>query len=67
MSDKKKMNKAIVKVCKRLWARNMLASADGNVSYRLSDDRVHDLLGVAEAILSDVARGVYECTRYENS
>ncbi|MCB0407552.1 MAG: class II aldolase/adducin family protein [Bdellovibrionales bacterium] len=40
MSDKKKMNKAIVKVCKRLWARNMLASADGNVSYRLSDQEI---------------------------
>ena len=44
------------------------AESEGRqVSYRLSDNRVHDLLGVAEAILSDVARGVYECTRYENS
>lgn len=44
------------------------AESEGRqVTYRLSDDRVHDLLGVAEAILSDVARGVYECTRYENS
>ena len=34
------------------------------VSYRLSDDRVDDLLGVAESLLADVARGVYECTRY---
>lgn len=34
------------------------------VSYRLSDDRVGQLLGLAEALLADVARGVYECTRY---
>lgn len=32
--------------------------------YRLSDDRVGDLLAMAESLLSDVARGVYECTRY---
>ena len=32
--------------------------------YRLSDDRVGDLLVMAESLLSDVARGVYECTRY---
>lgn len=43
------------------------AESEGRqVSYQLSDERVHDLLGVAEAILSDVARSVYECTRYEN-
>ncbi|MCL4294569.1 MAG: winged helix-turn-helix domain-containing protein [Anaerolineae bacterium] len=34
------------------------------VTYRLSDDRVGQLLGLAEALLADVARGVYECTRY---
>ena len=34
------------------------------VTYQLSDDRVGDLLGMAEALLADVARGVYECTRY---
>ncbi len=34
------------------------------VSYHLSDDRVGELLGLAEDLLSDVARGVYECTRY---
>lgn len=32
--------------------------------YRLSDDRVGDLLAMAESLLSDVARGIYECTRY---
>lgn len=34
------------------------------VSYQLSDDRVGDMLALAEALLADVARGVYECTRY---
>lgn len=34
------------------------------VKYRLSDDRVADLLGLADTLLADVARGVYECTRY---
>ena len=33
--------------------------------YQLSDTRVADLLALADEILSDVARGVYECTRYE--
>ena len=37
------------------------------VTYRLSDDRVGQLLGLAEALLADVARGVYECTRYNVS
>jgi len=35
-----------------------------HVIYALSDDRVGELLGLAESLLSDVARGVYECTRY---
>jgi DNA-binding transcriptional ArsR family regulator len=34
------------------------------VEYRLSDPRVNELLTLAESLLSDVARGVYECTRY---
>ncbi len=34
------------------------------VLYRLSDDRVADLLALAESLLADVARGVYRCTRY---
>jgi DNA-binding transcriptional ArsR family regulator len=44
-----------------------LVAAEQNwrhVTYYLSDDRVGDLLGLAESLLSDVARGVYECTRY---
>jgi DNA-binding transcriptional ArsR family regulator len=35
-----------------------------NVHYRLSDSRVSMLLGLAEELLADVAKGVYECTRY---
>ncbi len=34
------------------------------VSYRLSDDRVADLLSLSESLLADVAQGVYQCTRY---
>ena len=34
------------------------------VTYHLSDDRVGDLLVLAESLLADVAKGVYECTRY---
>lgn len=37
------------------------------VTYRLSDDRVGDLLSLAETLLADVARGVYQCTRYAAS
>lgn len=32
--------------------------------YQLSDERVKTLLSLAEELLSDAARGVYECTRY---
>ena len=38
-----------------------------HVTYHLSDDRVGDLLAMAESLLSDVARGVYECTRYNKT
>jgi len=34
------------------------------VRYQLSDRRVATLLRVAEELLADVAKGVYECTRY---
>jgi DNA-binding transcriptional ArsR family regulator len=37
------------------------------VTYRLSDPRVLELLELAELLLADVARGVYQCTRYEES
>jgi DNA-binding transcriptional ArsR family regulator len=32
--------------------------------YRLADDRIDSLLRLAEEVLSDVANGVYQCTRY---
>lgn len=34
------------------------------VYYQLSDERVATLLRLADELLADVARGVYECTRY---
>lgn len=34
------------------------------VYYQLSDPRVALLLGMVDEVLADVARGVYECTRY---
>ncbi|MFN8473855.1 MAG: metalloregulator ArsR/SmtB family transcription factor [Anaerolineae bacterium] len=35
-----------------------------HVYYRLSDERVGQLLCLAEELLADVAQGVYQCTRY---
>jgi len=34
------------------------------VRYQLSDLRVETLISLADEVLADVARGVYECTRY---
>ena len=34
------------------------------VRYQLSDTRVSELLHLVDVLLADVARGVYECTRY---
>ncbi len=43
----------------------VVAERDGRfMTYHLSDDRVGDILALAESLLADVARGVYECTRY---
>ena len=33
---------------------------------QLSDPRVNEILDVASSLLADVAKGVYECTRYAN-
>lgn len=35
------------------------------IYYRISDPRVKTILQEAEQLLSEVAKGVYECTRYE--
>jgi DNA-binding transcriptional ArsR family regulator len=41
------------------------SAAEGRfVRYALSDKRVGRLLNLADELLADVARGVYECTRY---
>ena len=52
-----------------LWDCGLVAREQQGrfVRYRLSDERVATLLGLADELLSDVARGVYECTRYTNS
>ena len=43
----------------------VVAEQEGRyVTYHLSDDRVGELLALAESLLADVARGVYACTRY---
>ncbi|GIW69240.1 MAG TPA: helix-turn-helix transcriptional regulator [Chloroflexi bacterium] len=34
------------------------------VQYQLSDERVAQLLRLADELLADVVKGVYECTRY---
>lgn len=44
----------------------VVSEQDGRfVHYQLSDPRVETLLQLAEELLADVARGVYECTRYD--
>lgn len=35
-----------------------------NALYSLADDRVVALLRLADELLADVAKGIYECTRY---
>ena len=35
-----------------------------NAVYSLADDRVVALLRLADELLADVAKGIYECTRY---
>lgn len=43
----------------------VVAEQEGRyVIYHLSDDRVGELLSLAESLLADVTRGIYECTRY---
>ncbi|MBI2939957.1 MAG: winged helix-turn-helix transcriptional regulator [Chloroflexi bacterium] len=38
-----------------------------HVHYRLGDARVAAILGLADELLADVAKGIYECTRYSAS
>lgn len=37
------------------------------VYYSLSDERIAKLLDLADEILADVAKGIYQCTRIQNS
>jgi hypothetical protein len=34
------------------------------VRYKIPDERVHQLLSLADELLTEVARGIYECVRY---
>lgn len=50
----KRTAREIVEICIRLHGRNMLAGADGNISYRLSDDEI--LItpsGIAKAFMNE--------------
>ncbi len=40
MSDTSLIKHQIIDVCKRLYQKNLLASGDGNVSYRVSDSEI---------------------------
>jgi DNA-binding transcriptional ArsR family regulator len=43
----------------------VMATQQGRfVYYALSDERVERLLRLADELLADVAKGIYECTRY---
>jgi ArsR family transcriptional regulator, cadmium/lead-responsive transcriptional repressor len=35
-----------------------------SVRYQLSDERVASLMSLADTLVAEVARGIYECTRY---
>lgn len=34
------------------------------VRYKISDERVRQLLSLADVLVTEVAKGIYECTRY---
>lgn len=38
--DRSRAQQEIIEICKRLHARNLLAAADGNVSYKISDSEI---------------------------
>lgn len=43
-----------------------LSRRDGrHIYYRASDPRVHEIIRLAEELLAESAKGIYECTRYE--
>lgn len=50
-----------------LWDCGLVAREQQGrfVRYRLSDERVAALLNLTDDLLAEVARGVYECTRYD--
>lgn len=49
-----RVSREIVEICRRLHSRNMLAGADGNISYRVSDEEI--LItpsGIAKAFMNE--------------
>lgn len=53
------LERQIVQICRNLHSRNLLAAADGNVSYRISDDEI--LItpsGVAKAFMQETAMAI---------
>lgn len=43
----------------------LIATQQGRfVNYQLADERVTEILNMVDELLADVAKGVYECTRY---
>lgn len=70
MSARSGKRKIFVRQCDHLRCLSdcdlVLSTPQGRYTlYQLSDPRVATLLGLAEELLHDVARGIYECTRYE--
>ena len=58
----------IVEICERLHRRNMLAAADGNISYRISDDEI--LItpsGISKAFMNSEHRFSVGMDRNESS
>jgi DNA-binding transcriptional ArsR family regulator len=50
--------------CLRECGLVVCAQENHYVRYQLSDQRVARLLRLADELLADVAKGIYECTRY---
>ncbi len=46
----------------------VISERDGRyVNYQLRDERIDQILNLSEKLLSEAARGVFECTRYESA
>ncbi len=62
------IRRKIIQVCQRLYQRNMLAAADGNVSYRLSDKKIlitptgkpKAFIGIDDIAIVNIEGGILE-------